>query len=274
MAKTSNHNPNNGNSWTPLHPMFQVENMILGYGLKDFIYGTCNVPPRLLAREVNPAFIRHQRQDRLLVSWILASIFMFYKREIQLLKKDNLSMREYLLKMKSYFDMLNAANHSMTDTDQILALLNGLGDEYESIVAISCSREIPYTLQHVNTLILSHEDHILQKNSATNDISVNLANYRKGSNGASQNNNQGGRGYNGYHGRGRGGRSNNNRPQCQLCGKIGHIVIKCYYRFDHSYQGSGGSNSLSSFNQNYNPTQNNINWAHTQEEVPFEQAPA
>ncbi|KAL4320056.1 hypothetical protein GQ457_18G017850 [Hibiscus cannabinus] len=37
-------------------------------------------------------------------------------------------------------------------------------------------------------------------------------------------------------GRGRffGGRS---RPQCQLCGRIGHLVNRCYYRFDQSYDG-------------------------------------
>ncbi|KAL4272879.1 hypothetical protein GQ457_13G027250 [Hibiscus cannabinus] len=37
-------------------------------------------------------------------------------------------------------------------------------------------------------------------------------------------------------GRGRffGGRT---RPQCQLCGRIGHLVNRCYYRFDHSYDG-------------------------------------
>ncbi|KAL4284177.1 hypothetical protein GQ457_16G007100 [Hibiscus cannabinus] len=31
-----------------------------------------------------------------------------------------------------------------------------------------------------------------------------------------------------------GGRS---RPQCQLCGRIGHLVNRCYYRFDQSYAG-------------------------------------
>ena len=29
-----------------------------------------------------------------------------------------------------------------------------------------------------------------------------------------------------------------NRPQCQLCGKFGHIVITCYHRFDINFQGS------------------------------------
>ena len=110
---------------------FQVENIILGYSLEEFIYGTCDVPPRLIAGEANPAYVLHQRQDMLLISWLLASIstnylpqvigcssshqiwttveqlfnsqstakVMFYKRQIQLLKEDNLSMREYLLKI-------------------------------------------------------------------------------------------------------------------------------------------------------------------------------
>jgi hypothetical protein len=30
-------------------------------------------------------------------------------------------------------------------------------------------------------------------------------------------------------------RSNGECPVCQLCGKEGHTVIKCYKRFDHSF---------------------------------------
>ncbi|KAL5570102.1 hypothetical protein UlMin_026677 [Ulmus minor] len=57
---------------------FQVENIILGYGLEEFIYGTCDVPPRLIAGEANPAYVLYQRQDRLLISWLLASISTSY----------------------------------------------------------------------------------------------------------------------------------------------------------------------------------------------------
>ncbi|KAL4376814.1 hypothetical protein GQ457_02G042250 [Hibiscus cannabinus] len=39
----------------------------------------------------------------------------------------------------------------------------------------------------------------------------------------------------------RGGRgrffSGRYRPQCQLCGRIGHLVNRCYYRFDQTYDG-------------------------------------
>lgn len=44
--------------------------------------------------------------------------------------------------------------------------------------------------------------------------------------------------------RGRGGnrsnrsrQNNNSRVQCQLCGRFGHTVLRCYLRFDRSYQG-------------------------------------
>ena len=48
--------------------------------------------------------------------------------------------------MKCFFDMLSASNHRMSDIDHILAMLNDLGDEYESIIPIICSREVPYIL--------------------------------------------------------------------------------------------------------------------------------
>ncbi|KAL5543097.1 hypothetical protein UlMin_010807 [Ulmus minor] len=57
---------------------FQVENTIMGYGLEEFIHGTRIVPPRLVAGEVNPSYVHHQRQDRLLVSWLLSSISTSY----------------------------------------------------------------------------------------------------------------------------------------------------------------------------------------------------
>ncbi|KAL4352750.1 hypothetical protein GQ457_06G024020 [Hibiscus cannabinus] len=42
------------------------------------------------------------------------------------------------------------------------------------------------------------------------------------------------RGGRGYGGRSYGGRA---RPQCQLCGRIGHLVNRCFFRFDHSFDG-------------------------------------
>ena len=272
---------------------FQVENAIFGYGLEGYILGTKQAPARMInntngTATINPAFVLYQRQDRLLVSWLLASISttylpqligcsssfeiwttieqlfnsqstakaMYYKQQIQSFKKGSLSMRDYLTKMKGYFDMLGASGHRISDSDQVLAILNGLGDEYESIIAVVCSRDLPYTPQAVHNLLLSHEGRILLRNSNA-ELQANLANKRPYNNGGNQHtsgysyNNQNSRGgYNGNRGRGR-GRFNNNRPQCQLCGKFGHTVLKCYYRFDQNFSGTNfSSNGTSNNNQN------------------------
>ncbi|KAL4319709.1 hypothetical protein GQ457_18G000320 [Hibiscus cannabinus] len=44
--------------------------------------------------------------------------------------------------------------------------------------------------------------------------------------------------------RGRGGRvfGGRSRPQCQLCGRVGHLVNRCYYRFNQSYDGFYSAN--------------------------------
>ena len=52
---------------------------------------------------------------------------------------------------------------------------------------------------------------------------------------------RGGRGRSSAGGRGRfpsGGRGYNsfNKPLCQICGRMGHIALKCFYRFDARYQ--------------------------------------
>lgn len=36
-------------------------------------------------------------------------------------------------------------------------------------------------------------------------------------------------------GRGRGRFGNNNRPQCQVCGKVGHMARQCYHRFNPQF---------------------------------------
>ncbi|XP_040937837.1 uncharacterized protein [Gossypium hirsutum] len=48
-------------------------------------------------------------------------------------------------------------------------------------------------------------------------------------------------------GRGR-GRSSGSRIQCQLCGKMGHLVDRCYHRFDLSYKSIGYRPPLSQAN--------------------------
>ncbi|TYH35817.1 hypothetical protein ES332_D13G219600v1 [Gossypium tomentosum] len=55
----------------------------------------------------------------------------------------------------------------------------------------------------------------------------------------------------GFRPRGSGRYSNNSRFQCQLCGKTGHLVSKCFHRFDDSFTGIFDSIATNSQFSNY-----------------------
>jgi hypothetical protein len=64
-----------------------------------------------------------------------------------------------------------------------------------------------------------------------------------------------GRGDHGRGGRSRGGaptrgprRDSGSRPECHICGKVGHTAIKCWYRMDDLYQEEGPPVALASSN--------------------------
>ena len=58
-------------------------------------------------------------------------------------------MREYLLKMKTYFDTLASTRHQILKEDQILYILVGLGIEYNSMVSVITSKVDSHSLEDV-----------------------------------------------------------------------------------------------------------------------------
>ncbi|TXG59593.1 hypothetical protein EZV62_014166 [Acer yangbiense] len=176
-------------------------------------------------------------------------------QDIGRLKKNNLTMREYLSKMKSLSDTLASVGHSLSQEDQVSNITNGLGAEYESVIVSVTSRVEPFTVSEVTALLLAHEKRIesyyLNPDGSTPSANLAFHNGQKKQNIAGSQNFklnqythnqqfQGNRGKGRGRGRGHGnsGRGwSNNKPQCQLCGKFGHIVQKCYHRFDPFYTG-------------------------------------
>ena len=64
-------------------------------------------------------------------------------------------MREYLLKMKMYFDTLASIRHQISKEDQILYILVGLGIEYNSMVSVITSKVDSHSLEDVWGLLLA-----------------------------------------------------------------------------------------------------------------------
>ena len=188
---------------------YQIENAVRGYALEGFLFGIEQVPPKMVTDGTgilvpNPKFRDYQCQDHLLISWLLSSIgsaflpqvvgcsstfevwntisqnfnsqsstkVMFYKSEMQMLKNDGLTMRDYLTKMKNYCDLLATVGHKILDTDHIVAIMQGLGDEYKSVIVVIFSKKSSHFLQYVTSTLIPHEGRIAHK-IFSNDLSVN-----------------------------------------------------------------------------------------------------
>ncbi|KZV24461.1 hypothetical protein F511_20720 [Dorcoceras hygrometricum] len=203
---------------------------------------------------MNLNFVNWNRQDQLLFSFLLASMsesaqsqmigchtssqlwtqlfatrskarVMQYKLKLQTLKKEGLSMKDYLGKMKGYIDVLDACELGVPEEDQILYILGGIGVEYESTVVHVSSRADALNLSEVSALLLAHEGRIESYNtsadSTTPTVNVTMASSQKKTKNSSRyyvaTSHPGYRGQGrGRHGRG--GRRpwhNNSRPICQ-----------------------------------------------------------
>ncbi|MBA0786924.1 hypothetical protein Gotri_026889, partial [Gossypium trilobum] len=214
----------------------------------------------------NPEFERFEQQDSALASWLLSSIsqtvlphligmdtsakiwnaivtlygskttskLMFYRRSLHYQRKGDVSMKEFLMKVKSCCDNLASCGEVISEHEHVTAILNRLSSEYESVISIVTASQVPYTVQGVTSMLLdtetrqqvincdisSSENVVSHQSSETYVDNGSIPAYRPSS--ASR-------------GCGR-GRSSNSRIQCQLCGKAGHLVDRCYYRFDSSYK--------------------------------------
>lgn len=137
--------------------------------------------------------------------------------QLQSLKKGNLSIHDYMLKMRSLAKNMSAAGQLISDDELILYILGGLGHEYDSVVVNLTSRHDQVTLPEVQFMLQSQEMRLEQFNSdgASGLPSANLATRFKRSinlSGSTQSGNQsyqysGGRSFNSRGcGRGRGGR--------------------------------------------------------------------
>lgn len=155
-------------------------------------------------------------------------------------------MNYYFTKIKNLVDSLEAAGKKISYGDHVMYILAGLGPEYDSSVSvITGSVEMP-PLQRVYSLLLSHENRLQRRSLINSDGSLPSVNLKVQSNSRGSHSSSGFADIN-RRGRAMMGRFNrrswntNQKPQCQLCGRFGHTVMRRYYRFDKAFQGPNQS---------------------------------
>ena len=220
--------------------------------------------------QINPTYVSWKRTYQFVLSWLLSFISeqllvhvlqcksasevwivleqtfsaksktraLQLRLSLQTMKKGNNSVKDCILKMKSLAMSLMAAGQQIIDDELILYILGGLGLELEAVIVNLTSRE-SITLQEVQYILQTHEMRLESLSTATtvylssSSIHFSQRQYFRGG--------CGGRGHSSAGGRGRfpsGGRGYNyfNKPLCQICGRMGHISLKCFYRFYVRYQ--------------------------------------
>jgi hypothetical protein len=161
--------------------------------------------------------------------------------ELTTAKKHDMTAAYYYRKITGLANKLAAANATLTDDEVLSYLLSGLPVEYDPFVTSMTTKIDPIMLGDVYAHLMAFEARQLQHQAELQLNAGALANYTG----------RGGRGDHGrdrsYRGRGRfaprggvppkssGSRGSSSRPPCQICGKVGHTVIKCWHWMDESY---------------------------------------
>jgi hypothetical protein len=157
-------------------------------------------------------------------------------------KKNHLSVSDYYAKMCTYADELAASGAPLRDDELIAYILVDLNEDFNPVFTAVVARVDPIKPSELYSQLLSFEHHTnLQANSSTGGSSSAMSASRSPGLGAgrapagyARGCGRGwacGRGHGGSSNRG-GGSGNSSRPECQICGNLGHRAKTCWYRYD------------------------------------------
>ena len=162
-------------------------------------------------------------------------------------KKENLTITEYVGKMKALGDNVTSAGTPLGDEELVQYVLAGLDMEYNPIVSTILARVESISINELYSQLLSFEQRLDLLSGGSNS-SANSAS-RGGRGGGYRGGNRSGRSRGGRTPGGRGAsrgpnngnRSNNNGarrntgPRCQVYFKPNHTAAECWHRFDEDY---------------------------------------
>jgi gag-polypeptide of LTR copia-type len=186
----------------------QIVPLIQGHDLNQFLTSS---PPETTTQNsngeitINLYYLFWHRQDQLLLAWLRSSLtelvlaqvissttskefwiaiedrYSFtsraklhdLKRQIQTASKGESSCSEYLLCLRQIADELSFIGSPLPDDDLVIAIINGLGSEYNSLVAalstLHCHSS--FSFSDLRGLLLNHEALLKNQQEQSNCVS-------------------------------------------------------------------------------------------------------
>ncbi|KAE8656318.1 Nodulation-signaling pathway 2 protein [Hibiscus syriacus] len=252
----------------------QILLTVRSHRLERLLTGVLRPPPETILDDsgvtrANDAFEDYVAQDSALASWLLSTISspllphfvgaesaadvwnivqqLFASRsttaamslhcKLQSLQKGNDSMRVYLTRVKEVCDALASCGSAVSHVGHVASILKGLPREYQPFMAVITTMKETLSLDSLHTVLLDAEaqlagfdeqlDHVpmaanIAERKEVHDSSFNGRRDSKNIRPSTVNRTGG-------QGRGRA------KVQCQLCGKVGHMVDRCWHRFDEEF---------------------------------------
>nr|GLL27111.1 hypothetical protein L195_g010371 [Ipomoea trifida] len=191
------------------------------------------------------------------------------KNMLMTIKKGSRSLDDYTKEFKSICDNLAAIKKPVDDLDKVFQFARGLGAKYENF-RLAMVTKPPYpTFNQFLLALQGYEQTIAsQKEEEKNYIEYNQALFSQRGRGRGRRGsfNSKGRGFtpagrynnagsNNFKRDGTNGivqQSKGDKPTCQICGKLNHIALDCWYRFDYSYQSEDLPQALAALTLNNN----------------------
>jgi hypothetical protein len=147
-------------------------------------------------------------------------------------KGDSTCTAAYYVQMKGFANEMAAINKRLEDEEVICYILAGLDVDFNPFIEAFTAKTEPQTLNDLYSQLLIAEARV-ESQKEQQQISANAAYHggSRGGHGPMCGHEDGGfRGRGGGHNGGRG-----NKGPCQVCGKTSHSALRCYKRFDASY---------------------------------------
>ncbi|KAJ0021733.1 hypothetical protein Pint_31459 [Pistacia integerrima] len=233
----------------------QFEALLIGYNLFDYIAGTNSLPPPSDSSTSSLQSLHWLRQDKLILSAILASttptitpfLSVAKTSEEAWRKLHTLSASRLLAYLpKPFRCQISLIDHPVADDDLTLYILNGLGSDFREIAAPIRAREKSLTFEELHDLIIGHDAYLRRLDTITQQLvaSANYSNQRSIGGHSFRGNSKTGSGRNGGFScpdsnpsasRSSSGSNNSKRfhgqrkyaPKCQIYDEFGHIVKAC-----------------------------------------------
>ncbi|XP_012854081.1 PREDICTED: uncharacterized protein LOC105973593 [Erythranthe guttata] len=190
----------------------QFEALLIGYDLIDYVEGTFLCPSSTGAAADLLRKNHWIRQDKLILSALLASTSpsitpliataktsheawkklktlyasrsrtraMQLKEELTLIQCGNRPITEYLHAVKALADEIAIIDHPISDDDLTLYVLNGLGSDFREITAPIRARENSMVFEELHDLLVGHESYLRRLETATQQMVMTATYTSKG----------------------------------------------------------------------------------------------